>query len=68
MSDIKYLSVFHAGNRLNASSTDFSSILPEEVEQEVKESAEISMGTEVSEEDIMNITYLCDQVRKWDNA
>ncbi|XP_074646077.1 nucleolar protein 58-like [Tubulanus polymorphus] len=50
------------GSRINCAETDFSSILPEEVESEVKEAAEISMGTEVSEEDIENITYLCDQV------
>ena len=43
-------------------STDFSGILPEEVEQEVKDAAEISMGTEISEEDRLNVTYLCEQV------
>lgn len=50
------------GYRTNASSTDFSEILPEEIEQELKDAAEISMGTEISEEDIVNIIYLCDQV------
>lgn len=39
-----------------------SSILPEEVEEEVKAAAEISMGTDISEEDIENVTYLCDQI------
>ena len=48
--------------RTNAVNTDFGDILPEEVEAEVKSAAEISMGTEVSEEDIINIKYLCDQV------
>lgn len=48
--------------RTNAAESDFSKILPEEVEKEVKDAAEISMGTEISEEDIMNIKYLCDQV------
>ena len=38
-------------------------ILPEDVEQKVKEAAEVSMGTEISEEDLSNITNLCDQVR-----
>ncbi|TSK62677.1 Nucleolar protein 58 [Bagarius yarrelli] len=42
--------------------TDLSDVLPEEVESEVKLAAEISMGTEVSEEDINNIMHLCDQV------
>lgn len=42
--------------------SDLSDTLPEEVEAEVKLAAEISMGTEVSEEDIGNIRHLCDQV------
>ena len=35
------------GIRTNASTTDLSGILPEELEQAVKDAAEISMGTEV---------------------
>uniref|UniRef100_A0A3Q4AMI2 Nucleolar protein 58 n=1 Tax=Mola mola TaxID=94237 RepID=A0A3Q4AMI2_MOLML len=50
------------GDRTNVSSTDLSEILPEEIEAEVKLAAEISMGTEVSEQDIGNIMHLCDQV------
>merc|ERR1711913_134235 len=50
------------GTRDNAKSTDLSDILPEEVEEKVKEVAEISMGTEISEEDIINIKHLCQQV------
>ncbi|KAJ3217718.1 Nucleolar protein 58 [Dinochytrium kinnereticum] len=50
------------GFRTNASSTDFSTILPEELEKEIKEAAEISMGTEISDEDIENITHLCEQI------
>jgi nucleolar protein 58 len=34
----------------------------EEVELEMKEAAVISMGTEVSDEDMLNIKALCDQV------
>merc|ERR1712168_219660 len=41
---------------------DFSDVLPEEVEEKVKEAAEISMGTEISQEDITNINHLCDQI------
>ena len=52
-----------AGNRLNCATCDLSAILPEEVEQELKEAAEISMGTEVSEGDIFNVSSLCEQVR-----
>ncbi|XP_043689848.1 probable nucleolar protein 5-2 [Telopea speciosissima] len=50
------------GNRENAAKFDFSEILPEEVETELKEAAVVSMGTEVSELDLMNIRDLCDQV------
>lgn len=50
------------GFRTNAQSTDLSTILPEELEAEVKDAAEISMGTEISDEDIENIHCLCDQV------
>jgi len=37
-------------------------ILPEEVEAELKEAAVISMGSDVSDVDLMNIKELCDQV------
>lgn len=50
------------GTRENMAATDLSDILPEEVEEKVKEAAEISMGTEISEEDILNIQSLCDEV------
>ncbi|BBH06664.1 NOP56-like pre RNA processing ribonucleoprotein, partial [Prunus dulcis] len=50
------------GYRANAAKLDFSEILPEEVETELKEAAMISMGTEVSELDLINIKELCDQV------
>nr|XP_026695070.1 nucleolar protein 58 isoform X1 [Ciona intestinalis] len=50
------------GVRTNAESCDLSDVLPEEIEKEVVAMAQISMGTEISEEDIMNITYLADQI------
>jgi len=50
------------GVRTNAATTDFSDILPEDVETSVKEAAEVSMGTEIAEEDIDNIRQLCTQV------
>ncbi|KAJ1660795.1 Nucleolar protein 58 [Dispira simplex] len=50
------------GMRTSAASTDLSSILPEELESELKIAAEISMGTEISDEDLINIRYLADQV------
>ncbi|XP_044732627.1 nucleolar protein 58 [Chrysoperla carnea] len=48
--------------RENTSTADLSDILPEDIDEKVKEAAEISMGTEISEDDITNIVQLCDQV------
>ncbi|XP_034232578.1 nucleolar protein 58 [Thrips palmi] len=50
------------GTRENTSSTDLSDVLSEDLEARVKEAAEISMGTEISDDDISNIHRLCDQV------
>ncbi|KAG6455163.1 hypothetical protein O3G_MSEX009084 [Manduca sexta] len=50
------------GTRDNASQTDLSDVLPEDLEEKVKEAAEISMGTEISDDDIMNIQNLCDEI------
>ncbi|KAG4979500.1 hypothetical protein JHK85_033458 [Glycine max] len=50
------------GDRVNAANLDFSEILPEEVEAELKEASVISMGTEIGELDLANIRELCDQV------
>lgn len=50
------------GFRTNAQATDLSKILPEDLEKELKEAAEISMGSEISREDIDNIVMGCEQV------
>merc|ERR1711991_964604 len=50
------------GDRTKCSETDFSEIMEEEVAEELKDAAQISMGTEISAEDLENITMLCDQV------
>lgn len=50
------------GFRTNAQTSDFSEVLPEEIEETLKAAAEISMGTEISETDIEHIFSLCDQV------
>lgn len=50
------------GTRDHMINTDLSDILPEDVEEKVKEAAEISMGTEISEDDISNIQTLCDEI------
>ncbi|XP_051915192.1 nucleolar protein 58 isoform X1 [Hippocampus zosterae] len=54
--------VLKIGDRTNVAASDLSELLPEETEAEVKLAAEISMGTEVSEQDISNIRHLCEQV------
>ncbi|KAL8109797.1 putative nucleolar protein 5-2 [Apium graveolens] len=50
------------GDRTNAAKLDFSEVLSEEVEAELKEASMISMGTEISDLDLINIKDLCDQV------
>lgn len=50
------------GLRSQCKITDLSDILPEEVEETLKAAAEISMGTEISEEDRLNIIQLTEQV------
>ncbi|KAL2643099.1 hypothetical protein R1flu_010686 [Riccia fluitans] len=50
------------GSRTNAAKLDFSGVIAEELEQELKDAAVISMGTEVSDQDMVNIKALCDQV------
>ncbi|DBA68460.1 hypothetical protein WJX79_003380 [Trebouxia sp. C0005] len=62
--NIKYAKAIKMmGTRENAAAQDFSSIpLEEEEESHLKDAAVISMGTEISMEDMMNIEALCDQV------
>ena len=50
------------GMRANISSADLASVLEEGLEEEVRAAAEVSMGTEISDEDMDNISHLCDQV------
>jgi nucleolar protein 58 len=50
------------GMRENFNSSELSDILPPDLEEKVKEAAEVSMGTEISEEDIVNISQLCDEI------
>eukprot|EP00850_Spirogloea_muscicola_P007050 SM000034S12804 [mRNA] locus=s34:812893:816310:- [translate_table: standard] len=61
--NIEYAKVVRLmGPRTSAASMDFSEVLSEEVEVDMKEAAVISMGTEVSEQDMANIVALCEQV------
>lgn len=50
------------GTRDHCKHTDFSDILDEDVEKELKSTAEISMGSDITEQDILNIQCLCTQV------
>lgn len=51
------------GMRTNCKNCDFSDILGDDtLEENFKKSAETSMGTEISESDLINIVSLCDQV------
>lgn len=54
--------VLHVGMRSKCADTDISDILPEEIEAAVKAAAEVSMGTEITEEDLTSIQALADQV------
>ncbi|RUS91145.1 hypothetical protein EGW08_001058 [Elysia chlorotica] len=54
--------VYIMGDRGNCAKLDLSEILPEHLDKEMKWAAEISMGTEISTEDIFNIKSLCEQV------
>ncbi|ORY74062.1 nucleolar protein 58 [Leucosporidium creatinivorum] len=61
--NITYAKVVKAmGFRTNYNTTDFSAILPEELEETLKAAAAISMGTEISDTDLAHILLLTDQV------
>jgi len=61
--NIKYAkSVLKMGMRPSCTSTDFSDILEDTMEAELKEAAVVSMGTMISEVDLVNIKALCEQV------
>ncbi|VVC37123.1 Hypothetical protein CINCED_3A024879 [Cinara cedri] len=50
------------GMRENAKNIDLSSILSSALEDQVKTAAEISMGTEIAEDDIQHIVQMCDEI------
>ncbi|MCJ1235353.1 Nucleolar protein 58 [Varicellaria rhodocarpa] len=50
------------GMRTNATNADLAEILPEEIETAVKAAAEVSMGTEITTDDLENIQALAEQV------
>ncbi|KAH8883900.1 Nop domain-containing protein [Thozetella sp. PMI_491] len=53
------------GMRSNAPDADLSEILPHEIEAAVKAAADISMGTEITDEDLNNISLLAEQVVRY---
>ena len=54
--------IMNMGMRTNAVNADLAEILPEEIETAVKAAAEVSMGTEITPEDLDNIQALAEQV------
>ena len=54
--------ILKMGMRTNAVRADLAEILPEEIEAAVKAAAEVSMGTEITLEDLENIQALAEQV------
>ncbi|KAG1693249.1 Nucleolar protein 58 [Phytophthora capsici] len=54
--------VLKMGVRSHVKNLDFSDILSEDVEASMREVCEVSMGTDISEEDVTNISALCEQV------
>lgn len=54
--------ILKMGMRTSAAKADLAEILPEEIETAVKSAAEVSMGTEITTEDLENIKALAEQV------
>jgi len=65
--NITYANVVRVlGMRENIANVDLAEVLPEELEEEFKELAMVSMGTEISEDDLRSIHALCEQVIEMD--
>uniref|UniRef100_A0A6A7FS29 Nucleolar protein 58-like n=2 Tax=Hirondellea gigas TaxID=1518452 RepID=A0A6A7FS29_9CRUS len=54
--------ILKMGFRENASTTDLSEFMSEELSDRVKEAAEVSMGSEISDMDICYMRYLCTEI------
>ena len=50
------------GKREDIGAADLAAVLAEDVEEEIRAAAEVSMGTEISGDDMENIRHLCNQV------
>jgi nucleolar protein 58 len=61
--NIKYIkTMLVLGQRENSAKCDLSDIMDEETEIQVKEAAQTSMGSEISEFDAMHMQYLCVEI------
>jgi len=61
--NIKYVKTMRLlGQRENATKCDLSDIMDEETEIQVKEAAQTSMGSEISEFDAIHMQYLCIEI------
>merc|ERR1712166_158647 len=54
--------VAEVGMRSYMKNKSLTELVPEDLEQQIKEAAEISMGSEISVEDELNIIELCIQI------
>eukprot|EP01017_Pseudomicrothorax_dubius_P041218 TRINITY_DN656_c0_g1_i2.p1 TRINITY_DN656_c0_g1~~TRINITY_DN656_c0_g1_i2.p1 ORF type:complete len:473 (-),score=150.89 TRINITY_DN656_c0_g1_i2:959-2377(-) len=65
--NVVYAKVVSAiGMRTNTANTDLSSLLSEELDREVKQAAELSMGSEISDRDEKLIHNLAEQITVFD--
>ncbi|KAI6646570.1 Nucleolar protein nop5 [Oopsacas minuta] len=55
-------SILSIGMRVEAKNAELDGILPVEIKEEVVTGSEVSMGTEIAQEDLINIQHLCRQV------
>merc|ERR1719155_130600 len=61
--NIQYAKVaLRMGPKTNASECDFSDVISDEIEEQLKDQAPLSMGTEISDVDLAHIRELCEQV------
>jgi len=61
--NIQYAKVaLRMGPKTNASECDFSDVISDEIEEQLKDQAPLSMGTEISDVDLAHIKELCEQV------
>lgn len=54
--------ILKMGYRANAADADLAEVLPEEIETAIKAAAEVSMGTEITDEDLETIRALAEEV------